>query len=71
VPDNELLQREQKTDVAGSLTAIAYSVVAAIALSLLTLLAWGLHRLAVTSGVPPVTRSRTRTGRREILVPQK
>ncbi len=71
VPDIELLQREQKTDVAGSLTAIAYSVVAAIALSLLALLAWGLHRLAVTSGVPPVTRSRMRTDRREILVPQK
>jgi hypothetical protein len=67
-PDTQLLQREQKTDVAGSLTAIGYSVVAAIALSLLALLAWGLHRLAVTSGVPPVTRSHAR---REILVPQK
>jgi hypothetical protein len=69
VPDIELLQREQKTDVAGSLTAIAYSVVAGIALSLLALLAWGLHRLAVTSGVPPVTRSRARADRREILAP--
>ena len=68
VPDIELLQREQKTDVAGALTAIAYSVVAAIALSLLALLAWGLHRLAVASGVPPVRRSRVRP---EILVSQK
>jgi len=68
VPDIELLQREQKTDVAGSLTAIAYSVVAAIALSLLALLAWGLHRLAVTSGVPPAGRPRVR---HDILVPQK
>jgi uncharacterized membrane protein YeaQ/YmgE (transglycosylase-associated protein family) len=68
VPDSQVLQREQKTDVAGALTAIGYSVVAAIALSLLALLAWGLHRLAMTSGVASVSRKRVR---REILVPQK
>jgi hypothetical protein len=71
IPDSQVLQREQKTDVAGSLTAIAYSVVAAIALGLLALLAWGLHRLAVTSGVPPVTRSRVEADGPEILVTQK
>jgi hypothetical protein len=68
VPDTRLLQREQKTHVAGSLSTIAYAAVAALALSLLALLAWGLHRLAVTSGVPPLARPRTRP---EILVPQR
>jgi hypothetical protein len=44
--EHELLQREAKT---GSpvVVALAYSAVAGIALSLLILLAWGLHRLAV------------------------
>jgi hypothetical protein len=68
VPDTQLLQREQKADVAGSLSAIAYAAVAALALSLLALLAWGLHRLAVTSGIPPLARPRKRP---EILVPQR
>ncbi|NLT05630.1 MAG: hypothetical protein GXY03_04890, partial [Solirubrobacterales bacterium] len=61
IPDSEVLQREQRTDVAGPLTAAAYAVVAAIALSLLALLAWGLHRLAATApgraGPPPSGRS--------------
>jgi hypothetical protein len=70
IPDSQVLQREQKTDVAGTLTAAAYAVVAAIALSLLALLAWGLHRLAATSGVPPVTRRPARADRPEILVGQ-
>jgi len=47
VPDQEILQREQK-DTAGWLTGAAMALVAAIALSLLVLLAWGLHRLSVT-----------------------
>jgi hypothetical protein len=48
VADHIVLQREQKT-TAPALTAIAYGVVIAIALGLLGLLAWGLHRL----GSPP------------------
>ena len=44
VPDQEILQREQKP-AAPALTIAAYAVVALIALSLLALLAWGLHRL--------------------------
>ena len=48
VTDHEILQREQKDDVAGALPPLAYGVVLAIALSLLGLLAWGLHRLAAT-----------------------
>lgn len=43
--EHQLLQRESKGGPA-VLTAIAYSTVVAIALSLLGLLAWGLHRLA-------------------------
>jgi hypothetical protein len=54
--EHKLLQREQK---GGSpvLVAIAYSTVAAIALSLLALLAWALHRLS-TGGVPSARRRR-------------
>ena len=53
MPDHEVLQREQKA-AAPALTVIAYAVVLAIALSLLALLAWGLHRLAGEgSGQPP------------------
>src|SRR3954451_18609891 len=53
--EHKLLQREQK---GGSpvLVAIAYSTVAAITLSLLVLLAWALHRLAV--GMRPAPRRR-------------
>ncbi|HEX3041293.1 MAG TPA: hypothetical protein VHP56_04320 [Solirubrobacterales bacterium] len=53
--EHQLLQREQK---GGSplLVAIAYSTVAGIALSLLALLAWALHRLAV--GMRPSPRRR-------------
>jgi hypothetical protein len=47
VADHEILQREQK-DVAGWLTAFAYITVALLALGLLVLIAWALHRLAVT-----------------------
>ncbi|HEX2071552.1 MAG TPA: hypothetical protein VHF90_07910 [Thermoleophilaceae bacterium] len=71
IPDSKVLQREQKTDVAGTLTAIAYSVVAAIALSLLALLAWGLHRLAVTSGTPPRGRTPLKAERPAILAARR
>jgi hypothetical protein len=42
--DHQVLQREQK-ETSGWLTLVAYLVVAGIAMSLLALLAWGLHRL--------------------------
>jgi hypothetical protein len=53
--EHQLLQREAKT---GSpiVTALAYSAVAGIAFSLLALLAWALHRLAV--GLRPAPRRR-------------
>jgi hypothetical protein len=56
--EHQLLQREAKGGPA-LLTAIAYSVVLTVTLSLLCLLAWGLHRLA--AGVRPAPwRRRTR-----------
>jgi hypothetical protein len=51
VADHEILQREQK-DAAGWLTAFAYVTVALIALGLLVLIAWALHRLAVVGEAP-------------------
>jgi hypothetical protein len=50
VADHRILQREQKV-AAPAVTVLAYAVVIAIALSLLGLLAWGLHRLAATGDV--------------------
>lgn len=51
VADHTILQREQK-DAASWLTALAYLLVAAIALSLLVLIAWSLHRLAIAAEAP-------------------
>ncbi|HVE67231.1 MAG TPA: hypothetical protein VNB64_01490 [Solirubrobacteraceae bacterium] len=49
VAEPEILLREQ-TGGGGAAWALAYAVVAAIALGLLALLAWGLHRLAIHAG---------------------
>ena len=66
VADHEVLQREQK-DAAPWLTGFAYLFVAAIALALLTMIAWALHRLAkVTEPAPESTadaRDRTSIAR--------
>jgi len=48
VSDRQLLQRERKAS-SGPITALAYGAVVAIALALLVLLAWGLHRVAVAA----------------------
>jgi hypothetical protein len=66
IPDHEILQREQKT-AAGWLWAVAYALVAGIALGLLVLLAWGLHRIAATAGTeagpsPSPQPARSRVG---------
>ena len=53
VSDHTVLQREQKTGVAGWLAPVAYGTVVAIALALLALLAWGLHRLAAAAPSAP------------------
>ena len=53
--EHKLLQREQKGG-SPALVVLAYSAVAAITLSLLVLLAWGLHRLSV--GLRPAPRRR-------------
>src|SRR4051794_8612224 len=67
VADHEVLQREQKRASAG-LWAIAYAVVGAIALALLTLLAWGLHRLAAAAQ-PVEAPQAARRGRRRTATP--
>ena len=61
VPDHKILQREQKAS-GGVLTAVAYAVVVGIALSLLLLLTWGLHRLGASAGgtAPPSRERRAR-----------
>jgi hypothetical protein len=46
VDETQILQREQKDDVPSYLTAVAYSVVAAIVLGLVLLLGWVLTRIA-------------------------
>jgi hypothetical protein len=55
VDEHQLLQREAKGGPA-FLVALAYSTVAAIALSLLALIAWALHRLAVDLRPAPLWR---------------
>jgi hypothetical protein len=49
VDETQILQREQ-TGGSPAVVALAYTVVVAIALSLLALIAWGLHRLAFGPG---------------------
>jgi hypothetical protein len=58
VDETQILQRE-KTGGSPALVAAGYATVAAIALSLLALLTWGLHRLAFPPR--PRTRKRPRT----------
>jgi hypothetical protein len=64
IADHKILQREQKS-AAGGLTALAYGLVAAIALALLALLAWGLHRLGLGESAGETPRFSRRSGRRE------
>jgi hypothetical protein len=53
VNDHKVLQREQKS-AAGWLPPVAYGVILSLALCLLGLIAWGLHRIAVVrSGGDP------------------
>ena len=51
IADHEILQREQLTAAARPVGG-AYAVVLLITLSFLALIAWGLHRLAVTAEPP-------------------
>ena len=67
-PDHEVLQREQKS-AAPALTAIAYAVVVAIALALLALLGWGLHRLGTAPLQGPPAREAATPGRKDTRRP--
>ncbi|MGH2802660.1 MAG: hypothetical protein ACRDL4_06395, partial [Thermoleophilaceae bacterium] len=69
VPDVELLQRERKEGVAGWLSTAAYLSVAAIAASLIALLAWALLRLEGRGRRPrdPRRPGRSPAGRPELV----
>jgi hypothetical protein len=72
--EKEFLQREATTD-GGALQVIAYLTVLAITLGFLSLVAWGLHRLAVTAHAatddrPSISPARPRSRvRRPAMVP--
>jgi hypothetical protein len=62
VRDLALLQREQKDDVPGALSALAYLVVGAIAAALIALIGWALLRLERGAGPrPAASRPASRT----------
>jgi hypothetical protein len=65
--DKKLLQREQKPGVPGPLTVVAYLVVLAVALVVISLLTWGLRRIGSEIGTTPPPRRRQRRAPR--LVP--
>jgi hypothetical protein len=61
--DKKLLQREQKPNIPGALTLIAYLLVLAVAIVVIGLLTWGLRRIAAEIGsAPPRRRRRTALG---------
>ena len=66
INDHTILQREQKGS-AGWLPPVAYAVILSLALCLLALIAWGIHRIAVIRGGGPGAReprpSRQEAGR--------
>jgi hypothetical protein len=62
VRDKQLLQREQKKDVAGWVTTVAYLAVLAIALAVIAALGWGLRRMGDRVG-PAARPPRSRTVR--------
>ena len=53
VLDHKNLQREQKPDVPGYLTLVAYLGVGLISLALIFAVGWGLARLETRGGGPP------------------
>jgi hypothetical protein len=62
IADHKILQREQKS-AAAALWAIAYAVVIAITIALLILLAWAVHRVAITGdGATPEPAPRPAAG---------
>jgi hypothetical protein len=60
VAEKQFLQREAKTDTAGVVTAFSYGGVLAITLGFLSLVAFGLHRLAVAPAIVPARGEATR-----------
>jgi hypothetical protein len=66
VLERNVLQRERKSDVPGSLATIAYSAVGSIFLALFALLGWALARLGVAGGA---IRPRRRRVARPVVAP--
>ena len=60
IADYKILQREQLTAAPG-LWAAGYGIVLLITLSFLVLIAWGLHRLAVTAERPDAAPTKRKT----------
>jgi hypothetical protein len=69
ISDHQLLQREQKPDVPGWLKTVAPLAVLMLSIGLLTLLAWGLGRIARTGAPPPSPRRRWGLHPRRSTVP--
>jgi hypothetical protein len=65
VKDKEILQREAKDGVSGSLWTLGYTVVGLISLSLVIALGWALRRLGATVTAPP-TAPRTPRDRQAV-----
>jgi hypothetical protein len=63
VEEKQFLQREAKTDTAGALTALGFGTVFTITLGFLSLVAFGLHRLAVMA--PGARRAEADAERKE------
>ncbi len=70
-PEQQLLQRERKSDTAGWLWATAYGIVLAIALGFLILLAWGVHRVSAPPPPPSSDRFRSERERQPALRPAR
>lgn len=69
-PEQQLLQRERKADVAGWLWAVAYGCVLALALGFLALLAWGVHRVSRPAPARFTPEARRAPARRPAAQPQ-
>jgi hypothetical protein len=64
VPDHQILQREQRSDVPAALPLIGYGTVGSIALALIVALGWALRRLAASASGEGGTRATARGRRR-------
>jgi hypothetical protein len=69
IPDHQILQREQKSDVPAALPLIGYGSVGAITLALVLLLGWALRRLARSTDEDGRGRAAPAAARPRLSVP--